>query len=85
VPGDVVGVSGEVKVASTESGRTNADKGLFLIYINANGIVNFRARSQVPDPSDDADVLDEHTTADLYGIQQIQVRDPSPRRWVGSH
>ena len=73
VPGDVVCVSGEVKVASTESGARNADKGLFLIYINANGIVNFRTRSQAPDRNEEDDVMDEHTTTDLYGIQQIQV------------
>lgn len=72
VPGDVVTVSGEVKVVSADSGP---DKGLFLIYISANGIHNLRKPQDISSANGDGDdVIDEHTTHDLYLIQEIQVR-----------
>eukprot|EP00048_Salpingoeca_helianthica_P006883 m.104013 g.104013 ORF g.104013 m.104013 type:complete len:536 (-) comp14161_c1_seq3:36-1643(-) len=81
VPGDVVTVSGEVRVAGTEDDPRRAkDQTTFLLYIFANSITNNR---KTTDTEDDMDASD-FTIKELYAIQRIQENEDVFRLLVQS-
>lgn len=97
-PGDTVVVSGEVRVVSTDDGRRGrgtADKGMFLLYICANSVLNMRKKLQGggggassrggPGGGDeDEGGLFIHTRRDLYAISHIQSEEDTFRCIVHS-
>lgn len=79
VPGDIVIVSGEVKVVSTDEGSGKSkkkDQAMFLLYLHVNSVVGPRTRSRAEADGDmtgaDDTELVEFSLKDLYAIQLIQ-------------
>ncbi|XP_044516641.1 DNA helicase MCM8 isoform X3 [Gracilinanus agilis] len=74
VPGDIVTITGIVKVSNTEDGSRNKnDKCMFLLYVEANSISN--TKGQKPKISEDGanyGTSMEFSLKDLYAIQEIQ-------------
>uniref|UniRef100_A0A8D2N1T2 DNA helicase MCM8 n=1 Tax=Zonotrichia albicollis TaxID=44394 RepID=A0A8D2N1T2_ZONAL len=75
VPGDMVTVTGIVKVASTEEGDKN-DKCIFLLYIEANSVSNSKGQKlkNFDDESFQRSFM-EFSLKDLYAIQEIQAEE----------
>uniref|UniRef100_A0A8B9HDN9 DNA helicase MCM8 n=1 Tax=Astyanax mexicanus TaxID=7994 RepID=A0A8B9HDN9_ASTMX len=77
VPGDMVTITGIIKVSNEEgSGRNKKDKCMFLLYINANSVSNSKgqkSKSASEPESQGASV--EFSLKDLYGIQEIQAQE----------
>lgn len=90
VPGDMVSVSGIVKVMSSDEGRGRSkDKCMFLLYILANSVTNMKGRKVGNSPTASGDetttgMAVEFTTKELYAIEQIQSEDNLFRLIVGS-
>ncbi|XP_052226288.1 DNA helicase MCM8-like isoform X2 [Dreissena polymorpha] len=81
VPGDIVTVSGIVKVNSVDEGRArNKDKCMFLLYIHANSVNNSKGSSKT---GNDGLAMD-FTMKELYGIEMIQSEEQLFRLLVGS-
>ncbi|XP_039594602.1 DNA helicase MCM8 isoform X2 [Polypterus senegalus] len=75
VPGDLVSITGIVKVCSSDegNGRNTNDKCMFLLYIEANSISNSKgqkAKSSMESDTEGPSV--EFSLKDLYAIQEIQ-------------
>ncbi|KAJ8299815.1 hypothetical protein KUTeg_023875 [Tegillarca granosa] len=69
VPGDIVTVSGIVKVNSVEEGRSrNKDKCMFLLYIHANSVSNAKGNKS----GDSSGLAMDFTMKELYAIEEIQ-------------
>ncbi|KAL4224835.1 DNA replication licensing factor mcm8 [Mactra antiquata] len=80
VPGDIVTVSGIVKVNSVDEGRgKNKDKCMFLLYIHANSVSNTKGNKS----SSDGLAMD-FTMKELYGIEMIQSEEHLFRLLVAS-
>ncbi|XP_066280875.1 DNA helicase MCM8-like [Branchiostoma lanceolatum] len=81
-PGDVVTVTGIVKVMSSEEGRrkSNRDQCMFLIYISANSVSKTKGKKSTKE-SGTSGLAMEFTLKELYGIQEIQ-EDPHVFRLV---
>ncbi|XP_064623313.1 DNA helicase MCM8-like [Lineus longissimus] len=84
VPGDMVTVSGVVKVTSTDSGysKNNKDKCMFLLYIHANSVNNAKGNKVTGDQG--AGVAMEFSVKELYAIEEIQEEQNLFRLIVGS-
>ncbi|XP_068042554.1 DNA helicase MCM8 [Anomalospiza imberbis] len=87
VPGDMVTVTGIVKVASTEEGasKNKNDKCMFLLYIEANSVSN--SKGQKLKSFDDETFqrpFMEFSLKDLYAIQEIQAEENLFRLIVNS-
>ncbi|KAL5007806.1 hypothetical protein ScPMuIL_016612 [Solemya velum] len=83
MPGDVVTVSGIVKVNSVEDGRgRNKDKCLFLLYLFANSVSNTKGNKSSTDSSSGVGV--DFTVKELYAIEEIQSEDHVFRLLVNS-
>uniref|UniRef100_A0A8D2N1C9 DNA helicase MCM8 n=1 Tax=Zonotrichia albicollis TaxID=44394 RepID=A0A8D2N1C9_ZONAL len=78
VPGDMVTVTGIVKVASTEEGaaKSKNDKCIFLLYIEANSVSNSKGQKlkNFDDESFQRSFM-EFSLKDLYAIQEIQAEE----------
>ena len=76
VPGDLVTISGTVKVQATDEGRgKQKDKCMFLLYINANCVTNSKGNkssSTNNSNSNSALAAVEFTMKELYAIEEIQ-------------
>ncbi|XP_064002305.1 DNA helicase MCM8 isoform X1 [Pogoniulus pusillus] len=87
VPGDMVTVTGIVKVSSTEEGasRNKNDKCMFLLYIEANSVSNSKGQKQ---KSFDDETFQrpfmEFSLKDLYAVQEIQAEENLFRLIVNS-
>ncbi|KFV61734.1 DNA helicase MCM8, partial [Dryobates pubescens] len=87
VPGDLVTVTGIVKVSSTEEGasRNKNDKCMFLLYIEANSVSNSKGQNQ---KSFDEETFHrpfmEFSLKDLYAVQEIQAEENLFRLIVNS-
>ncbi|XP_075420095.1 DNA helicase MCM8 [Tenrec ecaudatus] len=77
VPGDVVTVTGIVKVSNAEEGSRNKnDKCMFLLYIEANSISNSKGqKTKTPESGSKHETLMEFSLKDLYAIQEIQAEE----------
>ncbi|XP_058880254.1 DNA helicase MCM8 isoform X2 [Acipenser ruthenus] len=78
VPGDMVTITGIVKVSSSEegSGRNKNDKCMFLLYIEANSISNSKGQKvKHSEESDSQGASMEFSLKDLYAIQEIQAEE----------
>ncbi|NWS84941.1 MCM8 helicase, partial [Toxostoma redivivum] len=78
VPGDMVTITGIVKVSSTEEGvsKNKNDKCMFLLYIEANSVSN--SKGQKLKNFDDENFqrsFMEFSLKDLYAIQEIQAEE----------
>ncbi|OXB68339.1 hypothetical protein ASZ78_015279, partial [Callipepla squamata] len=78
VPGDVVTITGIVKVSSTEEGasKNKSDKCVFLLYIEANSVSS--SKGQKPKNFDDETFqrsFMEFSLKDLYAVQEIQAEE----------
>lgn len=81
VPGDIVTVSGVVKVNSVDEGRgKNKDKCMFLLYVHANSVNNTKGNKS---GSSEGLAMD-FTMKELYGIEMIQSEEHLFRLLVGS-
>ncbi|CAG2189986.1 MCM8 [Mytilus edulis] len=81
VPGDVVTISGIVKVNSVDEGKgRNKDKCMFLLYIYANSVVNAKGNKS----GDNSGLAMEFTMKELYAIEEIQSEKNLFRLLVGS-
>ncbi|XP_053384109.1 DNA helicase MCM8-like [Mercenaria mercenaria] len=80
VPGDIVTVSGVVKVNSVDEGRgKNKDKCMFLLYVHANSVNNTKGNK-----SGSEGLAMDFTMKELYGIEMIQSEEQLFRLLVGS-
>uniref|UniRef100_A0A672UPM1 DNA helicase MCM8 n=1 Tax=Strigops habroptila TaxID=2489341 RepID=A0A672UPM1_STRHB len=86
VPGDVVTVTGIVKVSSTEeASKSKNDKCMFLLYIEANSVSN--SKGQKTKSFDDETFqrsFMEFSLKDLYAVQEIQAEENLFRLIVNS-
>ncbi|XP_048727562.2 DNA helicase MCM8-like isoform X2 [Ostrea edulis] len=81
VPGDVVTVSGVVKVNSTDEGRgRNKDKCMFLLYVQANSVNNTKGNKT----GDNSGLALDFTMKELYAIEEIQSEENLFRLLVAS-
>ncbi|XP_077169313.1 DNA helicase MCM8 isoform X2 [Paroedura picta] len=87
VPGDVITVSGTVKVSNTEEGasKNKSDKCVFLLYIEANSISNNKGQ-KVKDYEHGMNHRPcmEFSLRDLYAVQEIQAEENLLRLIVNS-
>ncbi|KAL8173025.1 UNVERIFIED_CONTAM: DNA replication licensing factor mcm8 [Gekko kuhli] len=87
VPGDVITVSGTVKVSNTEEGtsKNKSDKCVFLLYIEANSISNNKGQ-KVKDYEHGTNHRPcmEFSLRDLYAVQEIQAEENLLRLIVNS-
>ncbi|XP_060580099.1 DNA helicase MCM8-like [Ruditapes philippinarum] len=80
VPGDIVTVSGVVKVNSVDEGRgKNKDKCMFLLYVHANSVNNTKGNK-----SGSEGLAMDFTMKELYGIEMIHSEENLFRLLVGS-
>ncbi|XP_043912385.1 DNA helicase MCM8 [Protopterus annectens] len=78
VPGDMVTVTGIVKVSSTEegSGKNKKDKCMFLLYIEGNSVSNSKGqKAKDADGTAGHGVSLDFSLKDLYAIQEIQAEE----------
>lgn len=81
VPGDIVTVSGIVKVNSVDEGRgRNKDKCMFLLYLQANSIHNTKGNKS----GDTSGLAIDFSIKELYAIEEIQSEPNTFRLLVGS-
>ncbi|XP_033753343.1 DNA helicase MCM8-like [Pecten maximus] len=81
VPGDIVTVSGVVKVNSVDEGRgRNKDKCMFLLYLQANSVHNTKGNKS----GDTAGLAIDFSIKELYAIEEIQSEPNTFRLLVGS-
>ncbi|XP_018585143.1 DNA helicase MCM8 [Scleropages formosus] len=77
VPGDMVTITGVVKVSNEEgNSRNKKDKCMFLLYIKANSLSNSKgqkSKERVEQEGHGASV--EFSLKDLYAIQEIQAQE----------
>ncbi|NXU11580.1 MCM8 helicase, partial [Pardalotus punctatus] len=87
VPGDMVTITGTVKVASTEEGasKNKNDKCMFLLYIEANSVSNSKGQKlkNFDDETSQRSFM-EFSLKDLYAIQEIQAEENLFRLIVNS-
>uniref|UniRef100_A0A8D2PE56 DNA helicase MCM8 n=1 Tax=Zosterops lateralis melanops TaxID=1220523 RepID=A0A8D2PE56_ZOSLA len=87
VPGDMVTITGIVKVSSTEEGasKNKNDKCLFLLYIEANSVSNTKGQKlkNFDDETFQRSFM-EFSLKDLYAIQEIQAEENLFRLIVNS-
>uniref|UniRef100_U3KGL8 DNA helicase MCM8 n=1 Tax=Ficedula albicollis TaxID=59894 RepID=U3KGL8_FICAL len=78
VPGDMVTITGIVKVSSTEEGasKNKNDKCMFLLYIEANSVSNSKGQKlkNFDDETFQRSFM-EFSLKDLYAIQEIQAQE----------
>uniref|UniRef100_A0A4W3JY03 DNA helicase MCM8 n=1 Tax=Callorhinchus milii TaxID=7868 RepID=A0A4W3JY03_CALMI len=87
VPGDMITVTGTVKVANTGEGKTRNkdDKCLFLLYIGANSISNSKGQKNLGSEAMSGGRSSmEFTLKDLYAIQEIQAEENLFKLFVNS-
>ncbi|XP_074065588.1 DNA helicase MCM8 isoform X1 [Macrotis lagotis] len=74
VPGDIVTITGIVKVSNTEEGSRNKnDKCMFLLYIEANSVSNSKGqKTKISEDGANYGTSMEFSLKDLYAIQEIQ-------------
>ncbi|XP_072163403.1 DNA helicase MCM8-like [Diadema setosum] len=88
VPGDTVTVSGIVKVANVDEGKSrNKDKCMFLLYIRANSVSNLKQGKKTSEEGGSAGTSGaavDFTIKELYAIQEIQSQENLFRLIVGS-
>ncbi|NWR73937.1 MCM8 helicase, partial [Centropus unirufus] len=87
VPGDMVTITGIVKVSSTEEGasKNKNDRCMFLLYIEANSVSN--SKGQKTKNFDDETFqrsFMEFSLKDLYAVQEIQAEENLFRLIVNS-
>lgn len=82
VPGDLVTITGIVKVSQSQEARGGkGDKCMFLLYVDASSIINGKGRGTGPNS---VSVGIEFSLKDYYGIQEIQGEPNLFRLLVGS-
>ncbi|XP_032818836.1 DNA helicase MCM8 isoform X1 [Petromyzon marinus] len=77
VPGDVITLTGIVKVASSDEGRnkSNKDKCMFLLYIQAVAVSNTKGQRSDGGGEDTAPgVALDFSLKELYAVQEIQAQ-----------
>ncbi|CAG5115856.1 unnamed protein product, partial [Candidula unifasciata] len=87
VPGDIVTVTGIVKVNNVEEGhRKNKEKCMFLLYLHANSVDNAKGntRKSGEDSSSRNGLAMDFTMKELYAIREIQSQDNLFQLLVGS-
>ncbi|XP_072024490.1 DNA helicase MCM8-like [Amphiura filiformis] len=88
VPGDVVTISGIVKVSNIDEGRgrNNKDKCMFLLYLHANSVQNLKRgkKSSRDEEGASSEVAMDFTIKELYAIQEIQAQKQLFQLIVGS-
>ncbi|KAK3102993.1 hypothetical protein FSP39_015600 [Pinctada imbricata] len=81
VPGDIVTVSGVVKVNSVDEGRgRNKDKCMFLLYIQANSVSNMKGSSK---SGETTGLAMDFSMRELYAIEEIHSEHNLFRLLVG--
>uniref|UniRef100_A0A671M3J9 DNA helicase n=1 Tax=Sinocyclocheilus anshuiensis TaxID=1608454 RepID=A0A671M3J9_9TELE len=77
VPGDMVTITGVIKVSNEEgNGRNKKDKCMFLLYIQANSVSNSKGqKSKAASDSEGQGPSVELSIKDLYAIQEIQAQE----------
>lgn len=77
VPGDMVTITGVIKVSNEEgSSRNKKDKCMFLLYIQANSVSNSKGqKSKAVSESEGQGPSVEFSIKDLYAIQEIQAQE----------
>uniref|UniRef100_A0A3B4DI58 DNA helicase MCM8 n=1 Tax=Pygocentrus nattereri TaxID=42514 RepID=A0A3B4DI58_PYGNA len=74
VPGDMVTITGVIKVS--RSGRNKKDKCMFLLYIDANSVSNSKGQKNKPASEPEGQGASvEFSLKELYGIQEIQAQE----------
>ncbi|XP_054676602.1 DNA helicase MCM8 isoform X2 [Grus americana] len=86
VPGDMVTITGIVKVSSTEEGasKTKNDKCMFLLYIEANSVSNSKGQKTKNFDETFQRSFMEFSLKDLYAVQEIQAEENLFRLIVNS-
>ncbi|KAJ7321481.1 DNA replication licensing factor mcm8 [Desmophyllum pertusum] len=84
VPGDMVTITGIVKVTSAEEHRSknNKDKCMFLLYLHANAVNNNKGGSSSGEQT--SGLAMEFSIKELYAIQEIQAQKNLFQLIVGS-
>ncbi|XP_016405809.1 DNA helicase MCM8-like [Sinocyclocheilus rhinocerous] len=77
VPGDMVTITGVIKVSNEEgNNRNKKDKCMFLLYIQANSVSNSKGqKSKAASDSEGQGPSVEFSIKDLYAIQEIQAQE----------
>ncbi|KAF7704553.1 hypothetical protein HF521_021625 [Silurus meridionalis] len=77
VPGDMVTISGVIKVSNEEGfGRNKKDKCMFLLYIEAKSISNSKGqKNKSASEPEGQEASVEFSLKDLYAIQEIQAQE----------
>jgi len=86
VPGDMVTITGIVKVTGTEEYRNknNKDKCMFLLYLHANAVNNNKGAGPSSGDQQTSGLAMEFSIKELYAIQEIQAQSNLFRLIVGS-
>ncbi|XP_062427432.1 DNA helicase MCM8 isoform X2 [Rhea pennata] len=86
VPGDMVTITGVVKVSSTEEGasKNKNDKCVFLLYIEANSVSNSKGQKTKNFDETFQRAFMEFSLKDLYAVQEIQAEENLFRLIVNS-
>ncbi|XP_005096787.1 DNA helicase MCM8 [Aplysia californica] len=78
IPGDIVTVTGIVKVNSVEEGRgKNKDKCMFLLYLHGNSVTNAKGNSKraAKESGNSSGLAMDFSMKELYAIQEIQSQE----------
>ncbi|TSM77312.1 DNA helicase MCM8 [Bagarius yarrelli] len=77
VPGDMVTITGVIKVSNEEGfGRNKKDKCMFLLYIEANSLSNSKGqKNKSASEPEGQEASVEFSLKDLYAIQEIQAQE----------
>ncbi|MCI4382531.1 hypothetical protein PGIGA_G00015970 [Pangasianodon gigas] len=77
VPGDMVTITGVIKVSNEEGfGRNKKDKCMFLLYIEANSLSNSKGqKNKRASEPEGQETSVEFSLKDLYAIQEIQAQE----------
>uniref|UniRef100_A0A4W4F678 DNA helicase MCM8 n=1 Tax=Electrophorus electricus TaxID=8005 RepID=A0A4W4F678_ELEEL len=77
VPGDMVTITGVIKVSNEEGSRRNKkDKCMFLLYIEANSVSNSKGqKSKSASEPEGQGASVEFSLKELYAIQEIQAQE----------
>jgi DNA helicase MCM8 len=73
-PGDVVCVSGIVKVLATDDSKRNKASQMYYLYIDVNSLVKASTAANEEDESSFTKDYIEFSKRDLYGIEQIHLQ-----------
>ncbi|ESO83521.1 hypothetical protein LOTGIDRAFT_207337 [Lottia gigantea] len=85
VPGDIVTVTGIVKVNNVEENRSRSkDKCMFLLYLHVNSVTNLKGNNKSNQNESSNGLAMDFSMKELYAIEEIQSEENLFRLLIGS-